>query len=512
MMEIIKKIPQKLFIFVFFLAFFLLGVGIYKDYGFSWDDPISRNNGVVAYEYVTGQGSRLLTYVDADYGTAFELPLVALEKIFRLTSTRQIYFMRHLATYLFFFIGTIYFYSLARRRYGWATGLLGVCFLILSPRIFADSFYNSKDVGLLSGLCIAVYTMTYFLDKMTWKRALVHGIVSAFVVDMRMPGIMIVGLTVGFFSLDLLFLSDKRNAWQTNVPAFLYYLLFFCLFTILFWPYLWVNPVGHFVEAYQSLSQFSRWDDTLLYFGAYIKGSEIPWHYPFVWIGITTPIVYLGLFFIGFLSILWRFGRNFIHAYKAYRDDLIFLSWFAVPLMTVVLFHSVLYDGWRQLYFIYPGFILTALGGIEMIKKRRTLLFCTGVIVVMNEISVVLFMVFYHPNQYMYFNGLAGRMESVKKNFELDYYGLTFRKGLEYIARTDRDPKITVFFSHGIQNTIDILPEADKKRFVPQDKPEGAKYILTNYRWHPQEYGEELDRVYAVAVDGAIVMSVYKFY
>lgn len=512
MMEKIRAIPQRFFVLAFFLGFFFLGIFVYRDYGLSWDDPISRQNGEVAYEYVTGQGSRLLTYVDRDYGTVLELPLVALEKVFRMTATRQIYFMRHLVTFLFFFAGTVFFYLLARKRFGRMLGLLGVAFLIMSPRIFADSFYNSKDIGLLSALIIAVYTMKYFLDKMTWRRALIHGIVSAFVVDVRMPGIIIVGFTIGFFLLDLLFLRGTRAAWPKTLKSLLYYLLFFCFFTVLFWPYLWVNPAGNFVQAYRNLSQFSRWDDTLLYFGTYIKGREIPWHYPFVWIAITTPIVYLVLFFVGFFSIVWRFGRNVLHDYEQYRDDLIFLSWFAVPLAAVVVFHSVLYDGWRQLYFIYPGFVLTAMVGAEAIGKKRVLVIGTTAIVVMNAISVALFMIFYHPYQNLYFNVLAGGMENVKKNFELDYYGLTFRKGLEYIARTDNDPKITVFFSHGIQNSIDILPERDRVRFVPQDKPEGAKYILTNYRWHPQEYGEELNRVYAVAVSGAVVMSVYKFY
>ncbi len=503
---------MRVFVLIFFLGFFILGLSIFRDYGISWDDPISRNNGVVAYDYVTVQSSQLLTYVDRDYGTAFELPLVFVEKALRLTSTRDIYFMRHLVTFLFFFVGVVFFYLLAAKRFGSVLGLVGAAFLILSPRIFADSFYNSKDIGLLSALIIAVYTMKYFLETMTWRRALLHAVVSAFVVDLRMPGIIIVGFTIGFFLLDWLFLPTKRSAWHQNFKYLLYYLLFFGLFAVVFWPYLWVNPVGNFIQAYRNLSQFTRWDDTLLYFGRYVKAKDLPWHYPFVWIAITTPIVYLVLFLAGLSSVVWRFGKHFVDSYRRYRDDLIFLSWFVVPILAVVLLRSIIYDGWRQLYFIYPGFLLTAILGVEAIRRQRVLFIAAATAISVNALSVLLFMVFYHPYQNLYFNVLAGSMERVKQNFEMDYYGLTFRKGLEYIARTDNDPAITVFFSHGIQNTIDILAEKDKKRFVPQDKPEGAKYILTNYRWHPQEYGEELNRVYAVAVNGAIVMSVYKFY
>ena len=121
-------------------------------------------------------------------------------------------------------------------------------------------------------------------------------------------------------------------------------------------------------------------------------------------------------------------------------------------------------------------------------------------------------MIVYHPYQNLYFNNLVGGMKNAKKNFELDYWGLTFRKGLEYIAANDKSSEISVYFSQGSQGNIDILPSEERIRFTPLAEPKGAKYILTNYRWHPQDYSETYDKVYETKIDGTAVMSVYKFY
>jgi hypothetical protein len=49
-------------------------------------------------------------------------------------------------------------------------------------------------------------------------------------------------------------------------------------------------------------------------------------------------------------------------------------------------------------------------------------------------------MIRYHPHQYAYFNFLAGK--SVGQKFDLDYWGLSYRDGLEYIVNNDLRPVI----------------------------------------------------------------------
>ena len=73
-------------------------------------------------------------------------------------------------------------------------------------------------------------------------------------------------------------------------------------------------------------------------------------------------------------------------------------------------------------------------------------------------------------------------MEEIKKNFELDYWGLTYREGLEYILKNDKRDTIKIAC-----NTImgkvnfDIFPLKEKKRLVYVKNPEEAVYYLSNY-------------------------------
>lgn len=502
-----KLFHRQIFVIGFLFLYFLLGVFIFRDYGISWDESFSRSNALLAYKYVTGESREFLRHGEKEYGTGFELPLVFAEKTFNITSPQQIYYTRHFFTFTLFFIGTIFFYLLAKSRFGANLALLGTLFLILSPRIFADSFYNSKDAVFLAAFTFAVYTMVRFLDKKSLKNAMIHAAAAAFAISIRMPAVLIVVLTLVGLAYDLV-LSSKKDLKGIFKQALIF--IFATLaFTVIFWPYLWTNPIGNLASAYYKFNHF-EWNNTALYFGRFVPVvSEFHKTYPLVWIGMTTPLSYLALFFIG-ISV---FGLNFIKKpvkyLKAHRNDLIFLLWFFLPLFTVIAFRSVLYDGWRHLYFIYPALILVGLIGLEFILKQKSIIKpVVLVLIALNLVNVSIFMVKNHPYQNLYFNSLANGAANAKKNFDLDYWGLTFRKGLEYIAENDKSSKIPVFFAHGSLQNIDILSDEDRKRFIVLTEPKGAKYVLTNYRWHPEDYPKNLKIIYEIKIDGVSVMAV----
>lgn len=509
-------------VIVFFACYFILGVFIFRDYGLSWDEPTSRDNGIVTYQYVTKQNRDLFTYQDRDYGTAFELPLVVAEKVLNPTSSQQIYYLRHFLTFILFFTGAVFFYNIATKRFGRGLAILGVAFLILSPRIFADSFYNSKDIALLSVMIIAVFTLMTFLKKPSLRHAAIHAIASALVVDIRLPGLVIFPITVGFFLADTFILSTRR-LWKGRIRILVVYFLLFLGFVVLFWPYLWSNPIGNFTNAFLSFSHFLRLSDTVFYLGSYIPDKYVPWHYPLVWIGVSTPLLYLVLFVFGVGFTLGKIFSGIFHFYKDYGMDLLFFVWFFGPLLMVIGLNSTLYDGWRQLYFIYPGFLLLVLVGVEDLlfytKNRYHLKMFLMLLGVVNLLSVARFMTINHPYQNLYFNELVSSLENAKQKFDLDYWGVTFREGLEYIASHDSSAIIPVFFAHGHKNNIDILAEVDKKRFVVSDRAGDAKYILNNYRWYkdrnnyrwdPYIYASFHPTFYNVTVDGVTVMTVLK--
>jgi hypothetical protein len=371
---LIKK-NYKIIILLFFVVYFFIGISVFKDYGISWDEAISRETGEIALKYIAHGDQKLLTYQFRYNGPAFEMLLIAIEKMLNLTQyPRAIYFMRHLVTFLLFYVAVFFFYLLCKHRFhSWKTSLLGCLFLILTPRIFADSFYNSKDCVFLSIFVISVYTLIRYLDKNTLLNASFHAITCALLIDVRVLGVIVPFFTVIFLCSDLLTIMIKKAKSKKIVRNLLLYLTLLIFFTVLFWPTLWQNPFYQFIKAFKVAQKFPWHDDTVLYLGKYIKSTELPWHYIPVWIIISTPILYVICFFVGCFMIIKLLLINPIQYYFKHKYDLIFMLWFFLPLIGVIVSRSILYDAWRHMFFIYPAFLILSLTGLtyfyNVVKK-----------------------------------------------------------------------------------------------------------------------------------------------
>ena len=156
---------EKFITFLFFFIFFVLGSLIFNDYGISIDEDNSRLNGFVSLKYILeiffpdySSGidkilsvPKIDSYDEQGNGVIFGVPMAFFELIFKIDDSRQYYLIRHFFNYLIFFISVYYFFVIIKTRYkSLISAILGAAFLIISPRIFAESFYNSKDVLFLS--------------------------------------------------------------------------------------------------------------------------------------------------------------------------------------------------------------------------------------------------------------------------------------------------------------------------------------------------------------------------
>lgn len=159
-------------VYGFFGSLLLLGLGIYADYGISWDEDLSRATGMVNLRYLAeqvwpdlaiyhrdGTYPPLHEWVSRDYGALFETPAALIERLLHLEDAGDRYRLRHLLTFLVCFGGVVAVYKLGKQRFGdWRIGLLGAMWLVLSPRLFAESFYNSKDAVFTALFAIAMHT------------------------------------------------------------------------------------------------------------------------------------------------------------------------------------------------------------------------------------------------------------------------------------------------------------------------------------------------------------------
>lgn len=519
-------------VYGFFLVLLLLGISLYGDYGISSDEAISRQNGFIALRYAAEklhpaylehhpglkEFPRLREWLDRDYGVMFELPAAWLEQTLNLTDPGEQYRLRHLLTFLVCFAGVVAVYQLGTRRFAdWRLGLLVALWLVCSPRLFADFFYNDKDAVFMAVFAIAMNTGVRWLLRPTLGRAAWHALACAAAIDVRIMGIVLPAVTLGLLSLRIWRGEVGR---RHSIAAAGLYVVLLIGFTIALWPYLWEHSIPNFKRALENMSNF-RWDSVVLYRGEQVNATQLPWHYVLVWITITTPLLYLVMLGVGIREVANRIMGRHGRFWRGEQElqDVLFLLLLVGPLLAVIMLHSVLYDGWRQVYFVYPALLLLALRGWVTAWRWRprwlgsATRFWPTALVGITGLSLVVVaagMVRAHPNEQVYFNALAGSRASLAERYEMDYWGLSFRQGLEYIARHDKRAHIKVF--DAVRSPVDLnaymLPPADRARIEIVYTSEDADYLITNYRWRPQPFPLPHE-VYRHEVDGLRVQSVF---
>jgi hypothetical protein len=510
-----------------------VGAAIFRDYGISWDESFQRKYGQQVYAYVTQGSQEMLEGPMKYYGPAFELGLLAFEKILRLADTRSIYFMRHFLTFLTFWLATIFFYELCRYVFrSWKIGLLGALLLVLSPRMLGESFYNPKDLPFMALFAISMYTLVRYIDAKTIRWAVAHAIACAVLVDIRIVGLLVPVFTIGFVAFGLVSARREPATVRKYALSLSAFLVVAGALIVLLWPTLWHRPLYHLVQAFKEMSHYPM-GNPILYRGHYVRPQDVPWHYAPVWIAISTPLVQIAGFILGCLVSLrllvgWFAGDGAKRARPdgsvagviSTRNLLVLVLWFFVPVLYVILSRAALFDGWRHMYFVYPGFVGISVVGFvgtfrllkTSLKPRASRAAITAliVVVVLGLAYVVRTMVRYHPYEHLYFNALTGGTHGADGRYDLDYWGLSYRQGLEYILKTDKAPVVTVC-AHtrpGMVNS-EILPAQDRQRLRFVKNAYDATYYLTDLRWDTADYTPE-EIVHVISVDRAKIMMVVR--
>jgi len=490
---------HKFVIVVFFLIWLVASQVLVKDYGVTWDEYAQRHHGLVVVDFINRQldyplgeerraDFHLEKYPFRYHGLLFTTVAVAAEEALGITDAHDIYLLRHrMNAFLFWIAGMLFYWMLYHRFRNHFMALLGVIFLILSPRIFADSFNNPKDLVFLPLYLISICSLIRLIEQPTWGRAVCHGLAMSLAIASRIAGMMLLLITL----LVLLagFISERKIAgsWRRWIGAAGLSLFTCAIFSYVWWPALWGDVWGGIREIGQVASSFV-WDKEILYAGTFYEAGDVPWHYLPVWIGITTPPVYLVFLAVGFIVLLSRLiqlllGRVEIN--DAIRIDLVWLLVGLFPLISAILSRPVIYDGWRHLYFVYPFLLAIGLIGLQQLIHLLISLHVKRVVIVaaiaLACLPTIWFMLSAHPQQQIYFNALAGR--DVHLRYDVDYWGPSYREAYEKLAEMDDAPSIVVTAANfpGLMN-YEALPAKLRNRFSFTADRTQADYYLTNFR------------------------------
>ena len=457
-------------------AFLLVGLAVVDDYGPGWDATADRVLADKTLAFIMGDADRLDGFhIESDkyYGMAFELPLLLLERGLRLADSHGIYLLRHLATHGFFLLGgwgcSLLVYRLTHSR---AVALFALLVFVLQPRLYAHSFFNSKDLPFLSMFMVTLYVTHRAFRKETVGAFVLCGVCVGILTNLRIMGVMLYPAVLVLRGLDLM-QASRRARKHVVVTGSVFALAGPCTLYVLS-PYLWADPL-EFLTAWQTLTQHPL-EHYELFQGRVVSSHSLPQHYIPTWVAISTPLVTLlggglGVFRIGIESV--RRPRAAV-GNTDLRFGLVLVVCLALPVVAIIALGAHAYHGPRHVFFLYAPLCSLAGLGVQwagrLSRQAAGGYACAGVGVVAGIGVLVPLgeMVRLHPHQQEYLNRLVDRTtpEALRHHYVLDPWSIACREGLEFLRRRYPDTTVYVRDSWRVSPGWKTLPQADRARLV----------------------------------------------
>lgn len=401
------------------------------DFGVTWDEKSRHRYGELVWEYLRGLRDRS-SFPETGghlYGGLFDVICVVVEPW--LPQNR--YVVRHEINAIFGWIGVVYSGRLAARLFGTWTGILAMILLLASPRYFADSMNNPKDLPFAALTVAALYYVSTLSSVWPYiSRPTAIKIVATLALALNVRAGALVYL--GYFGLlvTAFVIAERQTNWRrladtaARVVAVTVAVL---LLGTVFWPWAQASPLTRPVQALLGVADFP-WAGGVLFNGQGYAAPDLPWYYVPVWFLISTPLVVLVG---GCASMYFRTGDSSKRPTAA--------LWVAalLPVFLVIAHDSTLYDGVRHLLFVYPILVILAASGwaaalsrprSAWVRRAATVLLVAGLG------NVLAFHVRSHPNQAVYFNELIGGPRGAFAKFDMDYWGNCMLEAVAWSART----------------------------------------------------------------------------
>lgn len=499
--------------FWLFIAAIFIAVITNNKYGISWDEEAQHEIGLTNYNYVFENGTSFLTFENRDYGVGVELPLMIVEKVFNINNYHDIYYTRHLLVHIFFLLGAFFCYLLIDYLYkNKLLASIGFLLIVLNPGIYGHSFFNSKDIPLLSMFIICFYLIAVAFDKKKTWLFIILGISVGYLINIRIIGGMLLFLVPLMLLTDLIWRRKDDQTTKLKYISLISLFLFSACFTAYAtWPLLWHHPFSNLEFVVKNMSKF-RWTGSVFFNGEMIDAKKVGWNYFFVWFGITNPITYLIFGILGILILAYSFIKsplNYLLNTKN-RNNLIYLICFISPIILILLLHSVIYDGWRHLYFVYPMFVLLIIFCINKLSTTK-LLYPTYVCFGFTFIYVIYYMINNFPNQHVYFNQLVNHSpQNIRIHYEMDYWGNSYKQSLEYLLEHDTSDTININMEDA-PGFANLRAMNLNGRVINTVNLNLANYYITIYRGHPFDYPEFKGKeYYSVNVANSAINTIFK--
>ena len=519
--DVLKKIFWSLL-----AAIFILMVFYTPQYGITGDDVTQYNYGKSVWAYISSFGNdktavtgKYLENTQTLYGGFFDGIAAMMISIFH---PKDEFLFRHYWVMLFGFLGYMATGLLAKELAGWRAGILSVIFLFFTARYFGESFNNPKDTPFAASYVLGMYAIVVWfknIDTPSWKHTILMGLAIALCVSIRIGGALMVAYLGLFYIITVWqkkIYKDKKLSPSLKhivVAGIVAY-----IGAILWWPYALESPLSNPLEALKVMSSYPL-VVRMIFEGHRIDTSQLPWYYLPKWLSIGLPL-YLLIGFISGSALIVYLSRRF---QSSYLWMIIFIALF--PVFFIIYNHSTVYDGLRHAMFIIPPMaIIAALFYIYVydVIKNKGLRYALAALVVVLVALPARFMLANHPNEYVYFNEIAGGIKGANGIYETDYYMNSIKQGFNWLLE-NRLKKLPAKDTMTIAtNCMEPMQQYAKLSPVPVKLVYSRFYQKNQQDWdYGIYYGRFLDKgqlqnnyfpssmaIHVIAIDGVALSTI----
>lgn len=433
------------FLFTALILMFVMPI-LSFGFGITWDEIniIVYAEDILDYFFSFGENKNVLNTqggrdynVLINYGLFFDSFAALVNKF----TPFGIYQTRHMLNALVGFGGVFFTGLLAREAGTWRTGVFGLLILALSPYYFGHAMNNPKDIPFAAGFAMSLYFLVRYLKQLPNPKTstlLLLTLAIGFVNSIRFGGLLLIGFMGLMTGFQWLIMGNRIGfgAAFKKIPAYAKYItgvtLGSYILGILVWPYGLQDPINNPFKALEFFTNFSGVTIYEVFEGKRIYMNEVPWYYIPKFLIIGNPLFAVFGAALALLPLFW-YKRSTL------KTPVMWFMAFALvfPIAYAVYGESTLYNGWRHFIFVYPAMVVLAAGGWEfLVTLFQKRVFQLGMLTVLGAlmINTLVWMVKYHPNEYVYYNELVGGYSGAYGNYELDTYGNGIRGAFETLV------------------------------------------------------------------------------
>jgi len=370
----------------------------------------------------------------------------------------------------------------------------------IPPEIYIEKFFVLFLRVRLIYFLIVTGILLWMVRRhfpIAWR--VIDPILSAGIVLGLAVSIRIFGIWAGILVAGYILWKSGGEAWLVIAV----YALIAILAMYLTWPYLWPNPIGHFLETVQVMAQHP-WPGNVLFNGKIYPANDLPASYvpTFLAIQLTEPV--WPLFLVGLAGAVAGFVKKRMEAIEVF---LLTCVWFILPLLTFVILRPTLYDNFRQSFFIVPPIFFMAGLAFDQIRKPAL----QSLLIIAVLLPGLIASARLYPYEYVYYNQFVGGTKGAVDRFELDYWATSYREAADESNRL-APPNANVWVD-GPAHVFNRFARRDLHIFSPQEPERADHYdlVVTLARYDMEKTSfPDVPVVYTVNREGAVFTVIRK--